>query len=195
MSRTRLESWSLLAAMLGGVVFTASNLFLIGSDYDNFAATMTTAAFTAHSVLFWIAATLFLLGLVGLYTRQAERAGVLGLVGFLGAFVGTAFALATTWSETFGLAVLAQEAPELVNDPPARVAAGLYISFPIFVVGWLMLAIATLRAGVLPRRPAIGVIVGAALLIPALGLPGVGAVFGATVGWLGYAAYRSARSA
>ena len=193
MSRATLERWSTLAAVLGGVVFVASNLFLVGADYEDFADTLTTRAFTTHTVLFWSAATFFLFGLVGLYTRQAERAGLLGFSGFLVAFVGTAFALATTWSETFGLAVLAEEAPELVDDPPGRVAAGLYISFPLFVLGWLLFAVASLRAGVLQRRPVVGLIVGAAALVPSLAVPGVGALFGAAVAWLGYAELRSKR--
>ena len=37
---------------------------------------------------------LLLLGLVGLYSYQSEAAGVLGLAGFLAAFLGTALAFA-----------------------------------------------------------------------------------------------------
>lgn len=191
MSSVRLVRWSLLAAVLGGVLFIASNLVLLGADYDSFAATLVARRFTVHVVLFWIAATFSLFGLVGLYARQSEQAGVLGFAGFLIAFVGTAFELATTWSETFALAALADVAPVLVSDPSGRVAAGLYIAFPLFVVGWLVFAIATLRADVFPQRPAIGLLVGVVVLIPAAVVPGLGALFGAAVAWLGFAAYRS----
>ena len=194
MSSRRLVRLSFLAAALGGLLFVVANLVLVGADYDEFAETATTTRFAIQTVLFWLAATCFLFGLVGLYAIQLERAGALGLVAFVLALAGSAFALATTWSETFVLAVLAEEAPGLVDDPPARVAAGLYVSFPVFVAGWLLFAIASARARVLPRRPAIGLLVGAALLVPAVALPGVGAVFGAALAWLGLDATRSYRS-
>ena len=188
MPRETLLRLGFTAAVLGGVLFVVSNLFLIGADYDNFAETIPTASFTVHTVLFWVAAAFFLLGLVALYVIQAERAGKLGLIGFVLAFFGTAFALGTTWSETFALAVLAEEAPALVDDPPARVSAGLSIAFPLFVIGWLLFAVATVRARVLPRGAAIGLIIGVVAALAAFGLPGIGAIFGAAVAWLGYSA-------
>jgi hypothetical protein len=175
--------------MTGGVLFVAANLFLIGADYDDFASTVTTRTFTTHAVLFWLAATLFLPGLIALYVLQSTRAGALGLVGFCLAFLGTAFSLATAWSETFALAVLAEEAPELVDEPPGRVAAGLWISFPLFVIGWLLFGASALRARVLPRGPTLALLVAVVLFIPAFGLPGLGAAFGAAVAWLAYATY------
>ncbi|HXF97734.1 MAG TPA: hypothetical protein VNJ46_03875 [Gaiellaceae bacterium] len=184
----------LLAAAGGGALFALSNLLLIGIDYDDFAETMPGARFTAHTVLFWSATTCLLFGLVALYATQAGRAGRLGLAGFVLAFVGTAFALATTWSETFALAVLAEEAPALVDDPPGRVAAGLFIAFPVFVAGWTLFAAASLRARVLPRRPALGLLAGALTLLPAFAVPGVGALFGAAVAWLAWAGYRADRA-
>jgi hypothetical protein len=59
--------------MTGGVLFVAANLFLIGADYDDFASTVTTRTFTTHTVLFWLAATLFLPGLIALYVLQSTR--------------------------------------------------------------------------------------------------------------------------
>ena len=44
--------------------------------------------------LFLLTTVLLLLGLVGLYSYQSEAAGVLGLAGFLAAFLGTALAFA-----------------------------------------------------------------------------------------------------
>ena len=136
---------------------------------------------------------MLLFALVALYSLQSRSAGVLGFVGFLAAFIGTAFALATAWSETFVLAVLAEERPELVDEPPGRVAAGLWISLPLFLVGWLLFTVSAVRARVLPRRPTIAVLVALALFIPAFALPGLGAAFGAAIAWLGYATYRDLR--
>lgn len=147
-----------------------------------------------HTVFFWSAAALFLFALIGLYVVQTEQAGVLGLVGFALAFVGTAFALATAWSETFALAVLAEQAPAAVEEPEPRVAAGLRISFPLFVVGWLLFAVASLRAHVLPRRPTVALVAGTVAAAVGFAVPGVGALFGAAVAWLGYAASTSSIS-
>jgi hypothetical protein len=192
MTSARIVRWSLLAATLAGALLVASNLVLVGADYDSFAATLVASRFTVHLVLFWIAATLALFGLVGLYARQSERAGALGLAGFVLAFAGTALELATTWSETFALGALATVSPLLVSDPSGRVAAGLYVAFPVFVSGWLLFAVATLRAGVLPQAPATALVLGIVLLLPGAVVPGLGAAFGAAVAWLGYASYRSA---
>jgi len=187
-----LVRWGLIAAVLAGALLVASNLVLVGAAYESFAAMLVAPRFTVHLVVFWIAATLALFGLVGLYARQSEQAGALGLAGFVLAFVGTALELATTWSETFALGALADVSPLLVSDPSGRVAAGLYAAFPLFVVGWLVFAIATLRAGVLPQAPAIAVVLGVAVLLPGALVPGLGATFGAALAWLGYASYRSA---
>lgn len=184
--------WSLLAATLAGALLVASNLVLVGAGYDGFAATLVAPRFTVHLVGVWIAAMLALFGLVGLYARQAEHAGVLGLAGFVLAFAGTALELASTWSETFALAALADVSPLLVSDPSGRVAAGLYLAFPLFVGGWLLFAIATLRAGVLPQAPALALVLGVVALLPGAVVPGLDAAFGAAVAWLGYASYRSA---
>jgi len=45
---------------------------------------------TAH-LLGWVSLILMQLGLMGLYARQVEKTGWLGLVGFILAFIGTAF--------------------------------------------------------------------------------------------------------
>lgn len=193
MPTTTLLRLGFIAGALGGVLFVGSNLFLLGADYDDFAATLATRSFTAHTVLFWLAAVLVLFALVALYAAQAGEAGVLGLVGFVLAFAGTALALATAWSETFALAVLAEEAPARVNDPSARVAAGLSISFPAFVVGWLLFAAASIRARVLPRGPALALLIGTLATLPAFAVPGLGGLFGAAMAWLGWAAHRQAR--
>lgn len=189
MEASTLVRLGFIAGAVGGALFVASNVFLLGADYDNFAEMLQTRSFTMHTILFWLASVLFLLALVALYAVQTTEAGVVGFVGFLVAFVGTAFALAVTWSETFALAVLADEAPELVDDPPARVAAGLSIAFPLFVIGWLLFAGASVRARVLPRRPAIALLAGVVATVPAFAIPGLGGLFGLGIIWLAVASY------
>jgi hypothetical protein len=79
-----------LADAVGGVLLIISNflaLFLVGYDLSE-AATMGT--YTVVTALVLISAILLLVGLVALYAGQSEAAGLLGLMGFLVSFAGTA---------------------------------------------------------------------------------------------------------
>ena len=107
------------------------------------------------SLMGFIGSVLVLLGLPGVYTRQAKAAGILGLLGFLCVWYVTLFhgVLIPFTSVTI--------VPVIVTDPAAQhlLAAGPLTSFDPFnyvsivgeTVGLLLLAIATLRAGVFPR--------------------------------------------
>lgn len=105
----------------------------------------------AHVLLF-ISWFLAMLGLPGLYARQAHRAGKLGLVAFALLMLATAYHLYLLLYEAFATPVLAQAEPDLIGDGPmahgvetlAMVAAPVLLAFPLF-------GIATLRAAVLPR--------------------------------------------
>jgi hypothetical protein len=91
------------------------------------------------------------LGLVGLYTRQSESAGSLGLLGFLAAFAGTGLVAGFVWTDTFIAPALATSAPQLLKmgPPPGR-----SLSFLVFGVGWALFGLASLWAvSTLARRP------------------------------------------
>ena len=57
-----------------------------------------------------------LLGISGIYARQVEEAGLLGLVGFLMFFVWLALSTAFVFIEAFILPLLATEAPQFVES-------------------------------------------------------------------------------
>jgi hypothetical protein len=107
----------------------------------------------AHLVVFvsWMFA---LLGLTGLYARQAHRAGVLGLFGFSAIMFAAAYHFYLLLYEAYATPLLAQEPATraLIGDGPLAHGAGALgplaflpvLAFPLF-------GIATLRAGVLPR--------------------------------------------
>jgi hypothetical protein len=106
----------------------------------------------AHLILFvsWLFAAL---GLLGLYAKQAHRAGVLGLVGFALMIFAAAYHFYLLLYEAYATVALAQnEATRaLIGDGPLAHGAGALgplgfaavLAFPIF-------GIATVRAGVLP---------------------------------------------
>jgi hypothetical protein len=126
-----------------------------------------------------IAGAVLLFGLVGLYFRHSEELGLTGLIGFVFAFFGTAFALTgNVWAN-------------LLAD-----------------VGWALFGIACLQARVYPRIAAIVLIIGVLLtalfialllgnLNGILGYLAVAAsiIFYIAVAWLGFSLFaeRSAR--
>jgi len=108
----------------------------------------------AHIIIFvsWVFA---LLGLPGLYARQAHRAGVLGLIGFVLTMLAAAYHFYLLLYEAYPTPLLAKEtATQALIGPGGPLAHGagalgplafaLILAFPLF-------GIATVRAGVLPR--------------------------------------------
>lgn len=147
-----------------------------------------------------------LLGLTGLYARQAHAAGWLGLAGYLLFSLFYALTLPFAYTEAFILPLLAPEAPAFVtgflgifNGNPVEANLGalpaLYAlaGFGGYVLGGLLFGIATVRAGVLPRWPA--VLLAAAAVSPPLVswlLPHpldrmLAVPMGVALIWLGYA--------
>ncbi len=61
--------------------------------------------------MYLLGSLLLLVALVGLYARQSESAGALGLVGFLAALVGTGLLVGSFWTQAFVVASSAIEAP------------------------------------------------------------------------------------
>ena len=72
---------------------------------------LTTGTHAFESTLLLIALGVLPLGLVGLYARQSETAGLLGLVGFVVAFAGTVLVSGFVWVDTFVAPELATSAP------------------------------------------------------------------------------------
>jgi hypothetical protein len=129
---------------------------------------------------------LLLVGLVGLYVRQSEAAGILGLVGFVVAFLGTALALGAVWASLFVAPYLAVEAPGVLDtEPTGALALGFTLTFLVFFpLGWLLFGIAALRARIYPRAAAIVLIVGA--VIGFLPIPLTSIVLNVAIAWLGF---------
>lgn len=107
----------------------------------------------AHLILFtsWLFA---LLGLIGFYARQAERAGVLGLVGFAATVFAAAYHFYLLLYEAYATVSLAGDPAtrSLVGDGPLAHGAGALGPFGFAsILAFPLFGIATVRAGVLPR--------------------------------------------
>lgn len=179
-----------LSAAVGGLLLVISDLLgllmeRLGGEQP-FSEAATTTSFALTSLLSLLAAVLILFGLMGLHLRQSEAAGVLGLLGFLLAFLGTALVVGVTWTQVFVVPSVAVEAPEFLDAEQVAgpVDTGFMISFIVLAVGWALFGLAALVARSYPRWVAIVLIVAA--LIQFLPFPGTALVFGVAVALVGF---------
>ena len=196
-----------LSAMLTGLCMVIMGLFHPVNIPE---AVTTTTWVNVH-----IAATAMgffgVFGMVGLYARQAEKSGWLGLTGFVLMSLWFGLVMPFSFMEAFILPRLATVLPEFVagflgmfTGVPSEIDLGIIptlwnLSGPMFILGLLLFGIATFRAGVLPRWAG-GLLAFGALLIP------VGAMVPAeyqpevalltvalALTWLGYALFAERR--
>ncbi len=173
MKSSELIRWSGLAAMMAGALFTAINLIalLILSFGQG------TFELLIRSAISPVAGTLLVLGLFGLYARQAEVTGIVGLISFLFILFGTVLALAgNVWANLLAY------------------------------LGWILFGTASWQARVYPSMAAILLTIGALITAPfsifiagggsaTLVYIGIGAniLFNLAIVWLGFALYASRR--
>jgi len=146
--------------MLGGVLFPLAAL--IHPNGEDLAAVNMPNWVPAH-LLGLVSVTLIHLGLIGLYARQVEETGWLGLVGFVLAFVGGAFASTTQYVTSTVIPLIAAQAPALFDQAmtPPPFAPPVFVLG--FVLGHVLFGLATMRAGVLPHWSGLLVIIGIVL--------------------------------
>jgi hypothetical protein len=182
MSSSKLIRWSSLALAAAGVLLLVAELLelWIGSGDDPFRVLALTGRFHFQLWLYLLGVVLLLVGLVGLYARGAQVTGVLGIVGFLIAFVGTVFFAGFFYTNIFVAPALAVGAPEFLDR-------GRLPGFPpaitTYAIGWLVFGLALLRSRLYPVAPLIVLTAGAA--IDLLARPFSGVVIDAAFVWLG----------
>jgi hypothetical protein len=153
--------WAGLAAMGAGILYIAIQAI---HPLDVFSS-VTTARWAIVHYLSIVMDILGMLGISGLYARQAGKSGWLGLAGYL-LFSGFwAFSVALHFIEAFIEPVVANVAPKFVEGLLGMVTGhanefnlgalptvyGLLIGVVGYVLGGLLFGIATFRAGILPR--------------------------------------------
>ncbi len=184
MSSSNLIRSSGLAAIVGSVLLLIGDLLSL-TEPENLSEAATTASFAFTYLLYLLGTVLLLVGLVGLYVRQSEASGALGLASFVVAFLGTALVLGAVWAQLFIAPFLATEAPAALNtEPTGTLALGFTLTFALAAVGYLLFGIAALRARVYPRAAAIVLIAGA--VISFLPIPASGIVLDVVLAWLGF---------
>jgi hypothetical protein len=205
-SAASLIRWAGVSAMVAGIFFVVVGMF---HPLETLASVTTTRWLVVHSLA--TAMCFFgILGMTGLYARQVEAAGWLGLAGYLLWSLFWVLALPFTFVEAFILPLLATEAPAFAEgflgmlnrsagEMKFGVLAGLWaLSDILFLLGGLVFGVATLRAGILSRWAA-GVFTGGIGLAPATALlphelaPLVAVPIGLGLVWLGYALWSERR--
>ena len=178
-----------LMAVVSGVLSVIGDLLSLVVDLEN-PAVATTVPYALVFGLYLLGTVLLLIGLAGLYMRQLEASGILGVVGFLTAFFGTALLSGAIWYELFITPSLAARAPDLAEAELGL--AGFILSFLLAAIGWLLFGVATLRARVYPRWAAILLIVGAVVSFAPIPLSGL--ILSVAVTWLGFALFTARQS-
>jgi hypothetical protein len=178
MSYTKFFRLSGLIAMLS---FAVTLLFNIGLF----------ANIVPRSWEYWgylVMTVLFTFALIGVYARQIDKAGYLGLVGFFLAEIGLFLSIIWFGYASLVFPVLRTQFPEaiqpILGGPlGAAVVVNMYLGF----LGNLIFYIATIRAKVLPAWGAWVVIAG--LVIGFFPVPlNLGTIISAAgLAWLGYA--------
>lgn len=194
MINRNLVRYSGLAAMVSPILLVIADVMKYyvapANETDN--VWMASTGWSIGQALITLGGLLILGSLVGLYTRQADKAGILGLVAFLMAFVGSAMIVGFEWFLGFVVFPwLAQAAPELTDaEPPLRLAlAGLVIPGLVYLAGWVLFGVASLRAKVFPGPAAVLLILGTILgpITVAVSIPVIAeAVLGVGLAWMGY---------
>ncbi len=147
----------------------------------DFVSSVTTTQWTVIISLKLAMCLFFIVGTAGLYFRQMGRAGWLGLTAFI--LFATSWWLQTgyVFAELFVLPPLAPVSPEfvdsllgIVNQHPGTLDVGALgavygVLSVLYLLGGILLGVATVRAGVLPKVPSI-VLAVAALATPAAAL-------------------------
>lgn len=200
MSKAKLIRLSGLSSLLGGGLYALGALLHpVGEDL----AAVNSPRWVPAHLVFWVSSTFILFGLVALFARQAEKTGWLGLVSFVLSFIGIALVGGLLFMVITIIPTIAAEVPELFEQamtPPTLALGAVFVGYGL---GFILLGIATMRAGVLPRWSGGLLIIGVALSM----LEGspmdqtllhviltIGRVlFGLAFGWMGYALWSEER--
>lgn len=146
----------------GGALIAGSLLILIGSvvgailfpGHSSTPQQVATASWQLVTLAELLGSSLFVLGLPGMYLRQTERAGKLGLAGFVLFFFGILLqGVVFPAIQVTVLPWLGQVAPKLLtaNNLPGAVFLLLLLAGLLQMIGSILLGIATMRARVFPR--------------------------------------------
>ena len=189
-----------LSAMISGLCYV-----LVGVIHPaNVPASVGSASWGAAHVIACAMSFFGVLGLAGIYARQAAKAGWLGLVGYVLLSFWMVLIMGFSFVEAFVLPQIASASPafvdgwmKLFNGGSSAISMGALptlwtISAPAYILGGLLFGIATFRAHVLPRGAAVLLALGTVLaplaaMLPLSAMPKMAIPMGLGLAWLGFA--------
>ena len=152
-----------LSALVGGLCYVFVGVF----HPANIPASVTTTRWATVHVMACAMCFFGVLGLAGIYARQAVKAGWLGLVGFVLLSLWLVIIMGFSFVEAFILPQVATATPALVdgwmkifNGGTSTIDLGVLptlwtLTGLIYILGGLLFGIATFRARILPRGAAV----------------------------------------
>lgn len=190
-----------ISALLAGLLFA---LIQFIHPEESLSALTTTRWEVAH-VLSVIFPVLALLGVTGIYVKQAKESGKTGFVGYLLLVGAFSLMLCFGFYEAFVAPVLATKAPAVALDVmsildskpgPGMIGAVYQVNGILYLLGGLVFAIATMRAKVFPLYAGgllgLGVLVTlSAAAVPMMARPSA-VVFSLGLALLGFVLFRQA---
>jgi hypothetical protein len=199
--------WAGLSALLAGLCYLLVGIF----HPANVPASVTTSRWEIVHIVACAMSFFGLLGLAGLYARQATRAGWLGLAGYVLLSLWFVVVMGFSFVEAFILPHVATASPGLVqawmgmfNGPAGTFNLGALptiwtLSAPVYILGGVLFGIATFRARVLPRwagalLAASTLLAPAAAALPNASQPKIAIPAGLALAWLGYALWSERRA-
>jgi len=207
LTAANLIRWAGLSAIVAGICYVAVGVF----HPANVPSSVTSSPWAIVHVLACAMCFFGLLGMAGLYARQAEQSGWLGLAGYLMLSLWFVLIMGFSFVEAFILPSLATTVPTFVagwmgmlNSSASAMNLGVLptlwtLTAPLYLLGGLLFGIATFRAGILPRWAGVLLAAGTALapvaaLLPLESQPKVAVPVGLALAWLGYALWSERRA-
>jgi hypothetical protein len=189
-----------LSALLAGLCYVFVGIF----HPANVPASVTTTRWEVVHIIACAMCFFGVLGLAGIYARQAVKSGWLGLVGFILLSLWMVLIMGFSFVEAFILPHVATATPTLVdgwmkmfNGGTSQIDLGVLptiwtLSAPVYIGGGILFGIATFRAHILPRGAAVLLALGTGLvpvgaLLSLTAQPKMAIPVGLALAWLGYA--------
>jgi hypothetical protein len=189
-----------VSALIAGTCYVLVGIF----HPANLASSVTTTRWEIVHVLACAMAFFGVLGLAGLYARQALKAGWLGLIGYILLSLWMVVIAGFSFVEAFILPHVATALPALgqawmgmFNGPSGTLDLGVLptvwtLTGLVYILGGLLFGIATFRASILPRWAGALLALSTVLaplgaLLPNASQPKLAVPMGLALAWLGYA--------
>ena len=195
-----------LSAMVAGSIFTVVGLI----HPPQVVSAVTTSTWTFVHLLTIVMAFFGLVGIAGIYARQVEKAGWMGLAGCLLLSLWYVIVTGFTFFEAFILPLLATDSPKFAESflgiftgSGGETSVGALATLwsllgVVYILGNVLFGIATFRGGILSRWAAALLGLGAVsspafALLPQSFAPLAAVPVGLGLAWLGYSLWSERR--